>query len=288
MGQNLTRAVVWFDPPAVQLRGDFTRQPAVGRDKGGALPGLNRGAQAQGDGSGLGLWGRRFKQADLGHCAGNIRQVRPLGPPLACDGRGAQGQGHGGVAVWVCGTRRAPKRGIGGINPGLIQQSRETELRMIFTREVAFAVVQQSPPNALRRVCVETRHNHRTLRQLRHCLHQSKRRAARPGGARHDHWMRGRGLLPLGDHSVDDQGLPRLREQAVILRQKVGGDAEKFACALPMIGVLPHVERCDLVGCDAFFDHFAHEIGEAVRQIVKGCARGEIGFGVDQPRDQLR
>jgi hypothetical protein len=285
-GEGRARAVVGDDAPAVQLGRHTAGQHPVGRDERGGRAVLGCLAEAGGDGERLGVGRGRFEQGQTLFRGRGVAEAGAFGHPLVGDGRGPEGEGDEAVARRRGGHGVGPGPYLGRRHAEARHQAAEAVLRMVFGRE---RVLIEVIPCFGGHVEVEPRQDEPAVGKPRHQRHEGGGGAARSGGARDDHGMRGRRLGPAGGEAIHREALAALGVGGRVRRFEVAqDDVEEGAAAAPVIRGVGIVDPRDLGAADPFALHLVEERREAVGEVVEGRARGEIRVGIEERLDEPR
>jgi hypothetical protein len=111
--------------------------------------------------------------------------------------------------------------------------------------------------------------------------------AARPGGPGDEDGVIRRCLPPLPGETVDKTGLPRLGGHGRVLAEERLHHAQHRLASRPVTGLRAHVEAGDGLRRDAFLEHLAHQVGEAVGKGIDRGARRKLRVPVDQAAHQI-
>ena len=148
---------------------------------------------------------------------------------------------------------------------------------------LAGQAVAQLVPHRRRHVEIVTRQHDRALRQPRRGVDQLRRCPARAGGARDDHRMLRRRQFPQQQALLHGDALQRAGVRGLVRGVEIAlHDAQEPQRALPVSGLVGHVQRLDDVGRHVLDLHLVHQRDEAVGQIEQRGARSEIGLRVEQ------
>ena len=190
-----------------------------------------------GDGQRLGPWGGGFDQGEGFGGGDEIGESGALGQPLVGDGGGAEREGDQAVPVRGRGLGWGPWLDGVGRDGVAVHQAAKAELGVV----LAGQGIVKAVPDPMRHVLIEAGKDKRTLGKGGYRLHQRGGGAARSGGACDDHGVLGRGLCPEVGQAGDGKALAGFGIRCLGPCKEGGDDAEEFAGARPVGGVVGYV-----------------------------------------------